>query len=394
MRFTRKTTLCNWGFFAFILAILWGQYRIFNENLSQHYYLFTEAARLTWEGQNPYDMAISPVGAWFYSISSALFFFSGFNIFPLKAGETVFLSGSLIIFIASVRWLIKETLQAQYAPLVWILLIPQTLSGIYSVKIEILMTGLLIFCFMGLWKSPHHTKKRILYYFLLGMISNWKFLVIPSVGLLLTYEWFSQKKYSGVFLYLGSLLFWHYIPLTVMSYEHFSLLNETKNASVFSFLERSLYYFDSLYSFLKNTLSISIPWNISLLFSSFFGLLFFLQMMDFSRKNKKSFDQIIWALALGASFSVLFNPISQNNAMIQLTPLYFLVIYLYQENKEFFAPLWIRGITSISLIVITLGYSDLFQKWIRPLTLKPFFLFILVFILILRGRTLTKLERR
>ena len=376
----------NWGFLAFCLLSLIALFRTcWNlEGEVTHYRIFTAAAQDLWVGINPYGKNHGmSVGNWFYSPSCGLFFFRFFSLFPLRFGVTlytllslgIFITGSLL-FIKSYFGLKKITLTpSPIFHLYWVILAPQVMIGLIANKPEIIMTGILLFSANLLLVDP----KSWLAPFLLAFILNWKFQPLPTLLLLSATLILSRKGGSFLFKIFGFSLFWFLLPLLIIPYAEFISLHEKWASTLDLFIRETFRAFDNIFAFLENSFHILLSYHASQ-FVSLFAAVFLLAVLIKRKLFSPSHfynSGILFSLAMGSLYSLLFSPLNQVNAYVLMAPLV-LVLCIFAQNEPHSLK-W-KALLLFLGLGITFSYSELTPESIRVFcrshALRPLILFL------------------
>ena len=358
---------------VFVLASLIALHRIGGEPVSQHYFLFTEAGKYFWRHQSPYGVPISPIGLYFYSPACAMFFFYPFSLLPTMPGEFIYVLLSWAVFVYGSFAFIKE-LKLRNSQWYWLFITAQILGAIWATKIEIVMTGLLLLCVSWILRKKWPFFSALL----LGMIACWKFQPLPALGLVCLALFTLRRDYLWPLGFAASLIFWFATPLVQYSFSELRALHQVQSSSLQPFLRGAVFDFDNIYSFFNASFGLRVAPEktglisaaVVILLTGFFSLAlrrFYSTMKNPARETRA----ITLALGLGSSFTLLFNPISQNNAYIQIAPLILAGIYEIENLADKQVKKIGIAVMAFAWLILTFSYNDLTQSWLRPLTLKP-----------------------
>lgn len=377
----------NWGFFLFSLLSLFSLARLLAQKVPGHYRIFTGAGKSLWSGLNPHGTDFGTgVGNWYYSPSCGLFFFGPISALPEKAGLILYMALSWAIFVIGVlsfssallKTSSKELWKSHTMNIFWVAILPQMFTAILASKLEIVMTGLLLLASSWIISS----RQIIGAAFVLAMITNWKFQPLPSIGLLILL-WITLKLGAVFAVYFFIFLaFWFIIPSAFLSKESFKSIYFDWNQGLSTFVRNAWKDFDNIFSFLQNFIGLQLNFNQTQIISIVAGIviasvLLFLLIL---RKNKIPIHDVLrefvgFALAMGAGYTVVFSPLSQNNSYILYSPLLLMcsfVSFQTVQNKK----LQLLKLAMLSCwMVMTFAYSDFISSSARALlrhwSIKP-----------------------
>lgn len=373
------------GFWVFSVCVCYAMYRLYWRSPAEHYDLFALSSQKLWRGDNPYGQDFSPIGRWFYSPSCGLLFFGFFSFFPKLVGMSLYVWGGLALMVGAIaRWC--KALRLPYLGLVLGLISTQFMGAIWATKIELWSTaGMMWFALVlvqNLLKGKKYTFSSWISLLGLGMIADWKFQTLPATALMLLVFALHFNTYA-YFVILGlGIAFFKGLPLMWMDYQKLSYINTVIADDIYSFSQRALFSFDSIFNFLHSSLGISVPFQTVFWIAALTGLGMALGLGRLSSRARHSafggiYHLVLLSLALGSGFTVLINPLSQNNAFIQAAPLVLMAVFALRALKiKNISPSITAG--ALGWLIITFAYSDLFSQEFRSLTLKPFGIFLLL----------------
>lgn len=366
----------NWGFALFSLLSLLACVRLLREPLAQHYYLFIEAANYLWRGESPYGVSISPIGYWFYSPSCGMFFFSLFAWLPAKLGQMVFVATSWGLLVASL-WKLLDRYRVRARSVFWVLISPQILGAIWATKIEMVLVAALAF---AVWLLSSESKARpVLAAFLLATVSAWKFQLLPSVGLIYAFLLLRRADWKSPLWFAGFAGLWTLAPLVRFTPGELRALWEAQGATLEPFARASVFNFDSVFAFFHHTLGWAPSWDGVRMVTLAAAAALLIHVVIWERATRGRPNDsgsaacgILMAAAFGSAFTVLFNPVSQNNALIQLAPVYLLFLVHLESLPSGSASRRAGVAVLVSVwLVLTFAYSDGIGPYLRPYAVKP-----------------------
>jgi hypothetical protein len=350
----------NFGTILFFLMAIAGTIRVMLERpVSGHYRIFTGAARVLLERMDPYEYDFKSVGYWFYSPSCGLFFFSLFSWLPDLVGLFLYTALSIFAIHSSLRFFLNHLAHDHHAQeelkrrIQWALafLSIPLYQAVIAAKVETIMVAAVLFC-MVRWQRKQYGWAS----FILGLILDWKFQIVPIAGLV-GIILFLERKTLRPLIYLGlSTVFWHFLPAIYLGWDRLQDLFQHQSASLGEFIRKAYADFDNLFRFLKE-----LGWNLSLqdsLVVSGMAALFFSFLVWFGyqrNQGKRSHRVYLMAIALGSIFCIGFSPLNQNNASILGTPV-FIFAALWMANRHHPRMKWV----SLTFILLFhFSYSDL-----------------------------------
>ncbi len=357
-----KSTLGTWFFCA---LSLYSTIRVLLERpTSGHYRIFTGAARVLWQKQDPYEYDFHSVGYWFYSQSCAMFFFSLFAYLPDLLGLLLYTLFSVGAFVAALLYFYSEFFQETIAvtfkrrEVQWTLALAglQIFEAINAAKVETVMVAVLLFSITR-WMQG----RFLLGALLLGMVVEWKFQPLPIVGLVLMVFLVARRQLLPLFYFGTSVVLWHFLPAVFLGWSTLQQLELHHQNSLTHFLVESYAHYDNFYKFLA-AIRLPVSWGGSLILSGAIGLVFFLGVTGESFKNRLKFlEKLLLAMTLGSVFLFALSPMAQNNGSIAATGVLICAVYLATHAQQ----KWIKFQSITVLVFFSFAYSDLLPGFIK-----------------------------
>lgn len=371
---------------------------------SLHYRIFVSAGSALWTSQPAYgtDFGTS-LGYWFYSPSCGMFFFGPFSRLPETLGLGLFVAISWVAFVygTSRFWKVVRP-DDDLDPLInwfWFAIAGQVHLAITTSKLELIMTGLL------LWAGACLAERRRRWFaaIILAMIANWKFQPLPAIGLVTISLLLVDRDWKWPLLFTAALFSWFLLPFLFRPASYLLAAHETWRSTLSQFIDRDWLLFDHPFKFLKNVLGVSVTYSTARLVGlSFSALLILIQVRStwsvlMARRDrskgigiftsaKSGATQIsarpineraivvLLGLAYGALFTCLFSPLNQNNAYVLYVPLLMAGFISFGVATSTEKLLW-KYVLVIAWAVMTLSYSDIMppaqRAFLREIAVKP-----------------------
>jgi hypothetical protein len=362
-----------WGFFLFCSLSALGLLRTWAGSPPAHYALFTRAALALWKGQPAYGSDLGTgIGNWFYSPSCGMFLFGPFALLPAWLGMTLFLAISWVVFVAGAReLLVISGLSEERTQLFWGTLAPQMMLSLLTTKLEILMTGVLMLACAWLVQGRRVRSSALL----LGIVTSWKFQLLPSAGLVAVVAWLLRRERRWPLLLLLGLGLSYFAPFVFRPAAELSAAHAAWDESLRNFISVAWLSFDNLFAFAHPMTGWPRSWGEAALVSAFLGAalaaglaLRVTQDAQQSGGHDAFPGAMLLALGFGAFFTVSFSPLNQNNGYVLWAPLVLAHLALTRGRLQ----AWIYGVAAGIMI---LAYSDLIpdaaRSALRSHTVKP-----------------------
>ena len=378
-----------------------------------HYRIFSGAGRRLWEGLNPYgDDYGMGLGNFLYSPSCGLGIFGPFSFLPEPLGLFLYLAVSWGVFVYGSLVFQKAFCSPTSTPtdglmnLYWGLIGPLMFSAIAATKLEILMVGILLLASGWLLESRRMGASAGL----LALILNWKFQPLPTLGLSLVAivrhrGWRSAGLFTGA-LALFSVL-WFGLPFVILGLPRALEFYQQWLLTLHQFIGEVWRAFDSLFSFVVVALKYDLDLRGCAVLSMSAALVLVTRLLGWPAAGVKQTaatgyrDTAGLALCLGASYTVLFSPLNQNSAYIQLAPLLLVSLHWIFElqHKRFRFDSVLFAMLVLGWSGILLAYGDLlpssWRNYYREIRFKPFCnLILLVSVILLHRRILSRSPSR
>jgi hypothetical protein len=370
-----------------VLVSVFSLRRIWIEPVPGHYRLFARTTQALWSGQHAFGTDHGTgVGFWFYSPSCALFFFGPFSLMSEKTGMLLYTVVSLLLFGWGAHWMAKEILgkNGRATQMFYALCAAPMLSSIVTTKLEIAITGILMASAAALIRGQE--KGMVWAGVGAAFVLNWKFQPGPTILLWFLVLWQAKKFREFVLgLGVGSILAWGlpylFLPASYLAREQaiwFSSLEEFSRTSNLNF--------ENVFTFARFAFGVRTPWVVAQIIAVSTGIGFAIYMWSWigrarGLKAREFLSQgILLASALGATFTMAFSPLGQNNALILIAPL--LLWFSRLAFSEMTCPreqVAYLGAIALALIV---PYSDLIpldtREWLHALSIKQMLLLVAV----------------
>lgn len=343
------------------------------QNVPGHYRVFTGAASFLWTGINPYGNDYGTgVGYYFYSPSCGLFLFGLFSWLPEKFGIFLYIALSWSVFVwGSISFAhayrLKDSKIFQWY---WLAIAFQMYTGILTSKVEILMTGMLLLCASWLIEG----KRKYTCALLLSMILNWKFQPLPSIGLILLCWWILKRDWKWPASFLCFLGLWYILPFLFVPFSTLIEAHSQWRSTLVQFVQEAYLNFENIYTFGKNSLGTILTFPQAQALSLAAGFAFGVATLIWIIKHRNFPGGVLFSLALGATYTCVFSPLGQNNALINYAPLLLAGFITAERTGPFLRNIWLIVLVA-TVSVLSLAYSDvvphLIQEQIRHATIKP-----------------------
>jgi len=333
---------------------------------SGHYDIFADAARLAWNGQNPYGREYQ-FGFYFYSLACAMYFFGLFAFLPYSLGLGAYMTISTGLFIVAATMAIdRAQLRARTRSLFFFLITSELIGAILNAKLEVAITamnlGALALCLRG------GRRARTVAFILLAVAANWKFQSLPMALLLLVYFVVARRDFLSPLVFGLGLAFLHFVPMVALGPELFfaALAVWKESLSTYILTGDNWLSFQQIFSFSTKALHVSFSYLgtqvVSLLVA---GALAVLAVLAARRSQGRNDETDVLVLAgLAAGFATTFSPLSQSAGFILYAPLLLAALRLWElrTGRERQA---LSAAVGLGFFIISLMYSDFFPRHLR-----------------------------
>ena len=403
----------GWGVTAFLMVSVVGGARSVAGSGLGHFRIFTSAARALWHGMDAYGTDFGTgVGLWFYSPACGMVVFGPLSLLPEPLGLALYLFISWVAFVWGANKLWKSFGATRVPDLFWLLVAVQMMTSLLAAKLEILMMGLLMWACAEVIRTARARLRagsdetaRLGWEpaAVLGALLNWKFQPLPTVGLL-TIVWMLRpaegeprdleaaaqgliqedeiaRRFRFPVAVAFNCLLWFAAPVLWFGLKPALGMLMHWKSTLQPFLEASYLNFDNIFAFLRAAFGISVTYDGAQKISIAVGLVMAVAVtmrLRFSRWDARwsIVDSAAMAMSLGAVYTVVLSPLSQNNAHVLLAPLFMCAMITWRRLDGDRLGQWVHGL-SLGLLVVALdfAYSDLIpadlRTTLRGLAIKP-----------------------
>ena len=403
----------GWGLTAFLMVSVVGGARSVAGSGLGHFRIFTGAARALWQGKDAYGTDFGTgVGLWFYSPACGMAVFGPLSLLPEAFGLAVYLFISWLAFVWGATKLWKSFGATRVPDLFWLLVAVQMMTSLLAAKLEILMMGLLMWACAEVIRTARARVRagsdetaRLDWKpaAVMGALLNWKFQPLPTVGLL-TIVWMLRpaegeprdleaaaqgliqedeiaRRFRFPVAVAFNCLLWFLVPALWFGWKPMLEILVHWKTTLQPFLEASYLNFDNIFAFIKAAFGVSITYEMAQRISIITGLAMAVAVtmrLRFSRWDARwsVVDSAAMAMSLGAVYTVVLSPLSQNNAHVLLAPLFLSAMITWRRLDGDRLGQWVHGL-ALGFLVIALdfAYSDLIpadlRTLLRGLAVKP-----------------------
>lgn len=353
------------GFWIYLAASIATLIKIALGPVGGHYDIFIQGTRDMLAGVTPYGRHINESGWWFYSPNCALFFFSFFAPLPDRLGQFLFMSISWCLFTESLRRISNTIpgLTALRRTWFWFLLTGEVIGGLLNTRIEMFMCGVFLAAWLLVRRKPTSSPWAGI---LTAMVTFWKFLTLPTVGLWCVVDLLVRRRLTYAFGLVGGLVFWGLLPYLLKPAAFVNLQYRSWISSlseVFASADNPWRHYQHFYRFLEQ-LGIPLSYMQAQGLAAVFGLGLAAVVVTAWRRGVSTDRLWLLALGLGMAHLDVFAPTSQSAAYFTYAPLLLVSLLDWETlsaRARGFAP-WMLGSTYVA---VSLVYSDLVPRAVR-----------------------------
>ena len=366
----------NWGFFVFVLGSLVSLAIVAKNPVGSHYQIFVAGARLLLAGQNPFTL--EPLGAsgwWFYSPSCGLFYFSIFSIFPDRVGQFLFILSAVMLFTWGVQLLVEKFESRSFRNIFWLFLSSEMIGAILNTRVELFMVGAVLVSADWLWRSSQSRWKFWGASLLLTMVTVWKLLTLPVLGLLTAVTLVKDRSLRFFTAVLASTGFWILSPFFVKPFSYVTSTYAEWLASMHRLVGSSQLgdaanwtNYQHIYRFAMKMFGFSLTYNQAQVIGAITGFALLVWLVSFALREKRlghdDFYCLLWALAFGSLHQNVFMPTAQSAAYVSYAPLLFGALLLWSRAQGKWRYI-LLATNLFSYFFVSLAYSDFVPKSFR-----------------------------